>query len=430
MSSSFRKRAPAGQAKPPPATRLNTHSAQLLVSTGVPSLDDVLGGGLPVGGVLLIEEDRQTGYSNTLLSYFASQAIAAGHKLCIVNADHQMDLTSQLPGWAGAVRGPAAAEAAETKETPKTSSAVDSSDAMKIAWRYQNLPKLGEGEDDKPDSGSSSRQSTDAGNEVKYCEQFDLSLRIPKELVDKARPIIIDGESIFDMANTEQYGGDMYQYLLDRISAIIQDGYSSLVPVPANTERNILRIELRSLGSGFWQGKSPTAILQFLHKLRGLLRYSYAACVVSFPVHLYEEAGVRLPIVKRIEHLCDAVVELESFEGTYATPADIIARQIKGSLGVTQDYHGFLHIHKLPRLNSMTASVGRLSLLHTGGGSSNNLAFRLRRKKFSIETYHLPIEGGVTERRVPTADESKPRKRAVAGAGCGSTPGRKDPLEF
>ncbi|KAJ2858382.1 Elongator subunit elp4 [Coemansia erecta] len=426
MSSSFRKRTPAGQAKPPSATRLNTHNAQLLVSTGVPSLDDVLGGGLPVGGVLLIEQDRQTGYSNTLLSYFASQAIAAGHKLCIVNADHQMDLTSMLPGWASAARGPAAEDSRSENSKDKSDS---SSDAMKIAWRYQNLPKLGDIEGDEV---SSSSQQIDAANEVKFCEQFDLSLRIPKEFVDKAQPIIIDGESIFNMANTEQYGGDMYQYVLDRISDIVQDGYSSLIPVPPNTERNILRIELRSLGSGFWQGKSPTSILQFLHRLRGLLRYSYAACVISFPVHLYEDSsGIRLPIVRRIEHLCDAVIELESFEGTYATPADIVARQIKGSLGATQDYHGFLHIHKLPRLNSMTASVGRLSLLHTGGGSSNNLAFRLRRKKFSIETYHLPIEGGVTERRVPASDDAKPQKRAVgAGAGCGSVPGRKDPLEF
>ncbi|KAJ2404140.1 Elongator subunit elp4 [Coemansia sp. RSA 2531] len=168
----------------------------------------------------------------------------------------------------------------------------------------------------------------------------------------------------------------------------------------------------------------------FLHGLRGLLRYSYATCVISFPTYLYEEAGVRLPIVRRIEHLCDAVIELESFEGSNATPSSIVARQIKGEAAVaSQEYHGFLHIHKLPRLNSLTASMGRLSLLHTGGGSANNLAFRLRRKKFSIETYHLPIEGGVTERRVPAKDEPK-TSRLPSGAGCGSTPGRKDPLEF
>ncbi|KAI7826749.1 Elongator complex protein 4 [Kickxella alabastrina] len=392
MSSSFRKRVPAGQqAKPPPATRLNPHSAQLLVSTGVPSLDDVLGGGLPVGGVLLIEQDRQTGYSNTLLSYFASQAIAAGHKLCIVNADQNVDLKTQLPGWASALSG--AAEA--NKEISK---GADDTDAMKIAWRYKNLPKI-----------------SSMAAEVQFCERFDLSLRIPGDVVDKAQP---------------RYDGDMYRCVLDRISELVQDGFSSLTPLKPNTERTILRIELRSLGSG----SKNTSILQFLHELRGLLRYSYAACVISFPVHLYEEAGVRLPIVRRIEHLCDAVIELESFEGTYASPADIVARQTRTDAASSQDYHGFLHIHKLPRLNSLTASMGRLSLLHTGGGSANNLAFRLRRKKFSIETYHLPIEGGTVERRVPGKEEDKKSqgRQSVGkgGVGCGSTPGRKDPLEF
>ncbi|KAJ2016703.1 Elongator subunit elp4 [Coemansia sp. S680] len=429
--SSFKKRVPASQPKPPPATRVNPHSAQLLVSTGVPALDDVLGGGLPVGGVLLIEQDRQTGYSNTLLSYFASQAIAAGHKLCIVNADRDVNLASQLPGWAGVSRsttepGTGTGAVAETEQ-------CDTGDKMQIAWRYQNLPRV-DGRDadaqgrSEPSAGSSSATTT---TDTPYCEKFDLSMRIPQEVIDQARVEIVDSDAISRaMASMESSNGDMYKCVLDKISALINDGFSSLKPLPPNPERNILRIELRSLGSGFWRGSDPNAILMFLHGLRGLLRYSYAACVISFPAYLYEEAGVRLPIVRRIEHLCDAVIELESFEGSNATPSSIVARQIKGEAAVaSQEYHGFLHIHKLPRLNSLTASMGRLSLLHTGGGSANNLAFRLRRKKFSIETYHLPIEGGVTERRVPAKDEPK-TSRLPSGAGCGSTPGRKDPLEF
>ncbi|KAI8326096.1 PAXNEB-domain-containing protein [Martensiomyces pterosporus] len=429
--SSFRKRVPATQAKPPPATKLNPHSAQLLVSTGVPSLDDVLGGGLPVGGVLLIEQDRQTGYSSTLLSYFASQAVAAGHRLCIVNADHEIDLKSQLPGWASAVRGSAEKRKAEEESAEKSKG---KGDAMKIAWRYQNLPKVDNDGEDKAPSGPA--------QSVPFCERFDLSMRIPQEVLDKAQVEVLNGDVIARMSSGGEYAGDMYRCVLDKIAALIDGGFSSLKPLPQDQDRNILRIELRSLGSEFWHGSSPTSILQFLHQLRGLLRYSYAACVISFPAYLYEDAGVRQPIVRRIEHLCDAVIELESFEGAYATPADIVSRQIKAEAAggaasaASQDYHGFLHIHKLPRLNSLTASMGRLSLLHSGGGSANNLAFRLRRKKFSIETYHLPIEGGVTERRVPAKDEGKPNRTGASspsvgsGAGCGSRPGHKDPLEF
>ncbi|KAJ2850016.1 Elongator subunit elp4 [Coemansia brasiliensis] len=412
--SSFRKRVPESQVKLPPATRLNPHSAQLLVSTGVPSLDDLLGGGMPVGGILMIEEDRQTGYSNTLLSYFSSQAIAAGHKLCVVNADQGVDLKAQLPGWT----------TSETSQVETSASSRKDDEAMKIAWRYQNMPRV-DSDDTPVGAGSAGSQ------EVPFCDRFDLMLRIQPQAVDQAQVEIIDESRLFDMANSAKYGGDIYECVLDKISEMINDGFSSLKPASTlAANRNILRIELASLGSGFWSGSNSLSILKFLYRLRGMLRYSYAVCMISFPVHLYEESGVRLPIVRRIEHLCDAVIELESFEGTYAKPADIVARQMKGSTA-TQEYHGFVHIHKLPRLNSLTASMGRLSLLHTGGGSANNLAFRLRRKKFSIETYHLPIEGGVSERRVPKDDPKALRPGiSVGGMGCGSTPGRQDPLEF
>ncbi|KAJ2160156.1 Elongator subunit elp4 [Coemansia sp. RSA 552] len=429
--SSFRKRVPAAQAKLPPATRLNPQSAQLLVSTGVPSLDDVLGGGLPVGGVLLVEEDRGTEYSSTLLSYFSSQAIAAGHKLCVVNADKEVDLASQLPGWAGAAEQTqtAAADSNRSQKDPLQKGAA-ADDAMRIAWRYQNLPRV---DADNDDSQGRAASNSALANERPYCERFDLLLRIPAATIASANVQVLDADRIQQLTAAEEPGCDMYQSVLKQISSLIDSGFSSLAPPVPNTERSVLRISIQSLGSGFWQGADSLAILQFLRRLRGLLRYSYAVCVVSLPVHLYEEGGSRLPIVRRIEHLCDAVIELESFEGAYASPADIAARQLSSEAGPTaQEYHGFLHIHKLPRLNSLTASMGRLSLLHTGGGSANNLAFRLRRKKFSIETYHLPIEGGVSERRVSAVDEAGPRHAApgVGGVGCGSTPGRKDPLAF
>ncbi|KAJ1731974.1 Elongator subunit elp4 [Coemansia biformis] len=413
--SSFRKRTSAPQAKLPPATRLNPHSGQLLVSTGVPALDDVLGGGLPVGGILLVEEDRHTGYSGALLSCFASQAVAAGHRLCVVDADRKVDPRAQFPGWAGATRGPLAAGASAGGDAPPPRGAAG--DTMKIAWRYQSLPRV-DGDDGGPGKGPA-----DGSRGVPFCEQFDLSTRIPAEAIDKARIEVLDGDSLLRMAGGANYGGDTYRCVLDKLSALIDDGYSSLKPAAPNTDRGILRIELRSLGSGFWQGSDSLSILRFLHGLRGLLRYSYATCVASFPAYLYEDAGGRLPVVRRVEHLCDAVVELESFEGAYASPSDIVARQARAGVGAAagaaaQDYHGFVHIHKLPRLNSLTASAGRLSLLHTGGGSANNLAFRLRRKKFSIETYHLPIEGGVGERRVP-----------VDSHGAAAS-GRTDPLAF
>lgn len=87
-------------------------------------------------------------------------------------------------------------------------------------------------------------------------------------------------------------------------------------------------------------------------------------------------------------------------------------------------------------------------------GGSNDLGFKLRRKRFAIETFHLPPEGGVVTRRTEppssttassassNSDEKKKESKGLSslanrgpkkiggGIGCGSTPGKVDPLEF
>lgn len=82
--------------------------------------------------------------------------------------------------------------------------------------------------------------------------------------------------------------------------------------------RNVLRILLQSFGSPMWNSSAELAQqLQFLHALRGLLRNSFAVCYVTFPSHLFAAQHVR-----RVLHLCDSAVRLQSFQGTrYALTA-------------------------------------------------------------------------------------------------------------
>ena len=147
--------------------------------------------------------------------------------------------------------------------------------------------------------------------------------------------------------------------------------------------------------------------------------------------------------------MCDAVVEVESFAGIYQHYSFMFKNAIvdcyrffpslTGSPATTNaiysaTYHGLFHVHKLPTLNSLVPSSTKLSILSGGGG--NNLGFKLRRKKFTIETFHLPPEGGINERRVaPEKSQSKKKENksgiSVGGSGCGTIPGRKvDPYDF
>ena len=51
-------------------------------------------------------------------------------------------------------------------------------------------------------------------------------------------------------------------------------------------------------------------MVQFMHALRGLLRSSIGACIITFPAHLHSAETV-----KKVENLADYVVRLESFDG-------------------------------------------------------------------------------------------------------------------
>lgn len=51
---------------------------------------------------------------------------------------------------------------------------------------------------------------------------------------------------------------------------------------------------------------------KFFHALRGLLRFSFGTAVVTVPAYLYDEVP---NVMKRIEHMVDAVIEIESFAG-------------------------------------------------------------------------------------------------------------------
>jgi hypothetical protein len=54
----------------------------------VSSLDAILGGGLAIGSLLLVDEDAHGSYSDVLLKYFLSQGAANGHELLLGTAEH------------------------------------------------------------------------------------------------------------------------------------------------------------------------------------------------------------------------------------------------------------------------------------------------------------------------------------------------------
>lgn len=84
-----------------------------------------------------------------------------------------------------------------------------------------------------------------------YCNQFDLTKRVPSEVLEKANINMLNWD------NNEEEEDD-YKTLLNQIRKVVLDGnFSSAIPVAPGTPRHALRVAIHSLASPSWQSTSP-----------------------------------------------------------------------------------------------------------------------------------------------------------------------------
>uniref|UniRef100_A0A672FKW5 Elongator complex protein 4 n=1 Tax=Salarias fasciatus TaxID=181472 RepID=A0A672FKW5_SALFA len=337
-----------------PGTRPSVQNGQLLVSTGVTSLDYLLGGGLAVGTVLLIEEDRYDSYSRMILKYFLAEGVVCQHKLFVASAqDNPEDILQELPSpILDDVAIPKVVEQPRLPCEPQ-----DRLDAMKIAWRYQNLPKV------QSALASSSR----------FGHYYDVSKTMEPEIRQAAkchRFYLPDHPT--QSSNTHSPMLESYSALLKSLEEVIhREGFDVVAPMPKS--RNILRVGLHSLGSALWgddlschdNPRHRHALTTFLYGLRALLRSSLSVAVVTVPSHLIQDRA----LMGSITRLCDNAIALESFKGSERETNPLY-----------KDYHGLLHVHQVPHLNSLANQLP----------DHKDLAFKLKRKQFSIEVCWKP----------------------------------------
>ncbi|XP_011360849.1 elongator complex protein 4 isoform X1 [Pteropus vampyrus] len=373
-------------------TRPSVRNGQLLVSTGLPALDQLLGGGLAVGTVLLIEEDKYNIYSPLLFKYFLAEGIISGHTLLVASAkDEPAEILQELP--APLLDDNCKREFDEGVYNHETS---ESNIKMKIAWRYQLLPKMEAG----PVSSS------------RFGHYYDSSKKIPQELLDasKCHGFFLP-EKISSTLNVESCSlTHGYIQLLQFIQKIIyEEGFDG--SNPQKKQKNILRIGIQNLGSPLWGDDvcctencdNSYSLTKFLYILRGLLRTSLSACIITMPTHLIQNKA----IIARITNLSDTVVHLESFIGSERETNPLY-----------KDYHGLIHIRQIPRLNNLICDVSDVK----------DLAFKLKRKLFTIERLHLPPDLSDTASRSSRQDLAESAK--LLGPGCGVMAGGKKHLDF
>ncbi|CAH1285118.1 unnamed protein product [Diabrotica balteata] len=325
-----------------PGTAYSSQNGHLLVSSGIPSLDTLLGGGIPVGTVVLIEEDFHGSYSKIVLKYFLAEGIVSNHSTLVASQDvNPSNIIKELP-----------AVIDSDLEPERVLQSPGISDKMKIAFRYQNLP---------------TRDS--ARHHVKHIGHiYDLSKNMSFSDIENSDICYWTGQRIENGSRT--YSNPAYNALLKSIRNKIKDGKFFLKDSPE--KRTVLRIGVHSLGSPMWLPHrkslhsidSTRDLDKFIFCLRALVRSAYAVAVVTIPTHLYHEISL-----DRCIHSSDIAMRLQAFSGTELENNQSLA-----------EYHGFFYLTKLAAINSLASR-------HPG---SMEYAFKLRRKKFSIDVLHLP----------------------------------------
>lgn len=312
------------------------------ISSGIPSLDYVIGGGLPTGGIFLIEEDILGSYSRIILKYFLAEGIVCKHDLFISSAEEKPEeIAKELPQ--------ACTLTTDERKINETNS------EMKIAWRYEGLSQV----------------ESSFGSNSNFGHHFDLSKHIDLETINSTNITYCYLRQNDDKINA--FKNSLYNSLLIKIKTVIsKEKYSR-----TNKEKNILRITIQSLGSPVWMALDCDSdesisnygqdLLKFLYCLRKLVQDKNVVICVTIPSHLFEDDH----IIKRILYSVDNAVKIESFAGSS-----------KETNPVYSDYHGLFHITKLSTVYSLVPFVP----------PSLDLAFKLKRKKFLIEKLHLPPE--------------------------------------
>uniref|UniRef100_A0A0N5ARE1 Elongator complex protein 4 n=1 Tax=Syphacia muris TaxID=451379 RepID=A0A0N5ARE1_9BILA len=117
-------------------SRIKLKSRCPITSVGCPYVDDLLGGGLPVNGVYMIDECNSRSYASVLEKYFIAEGIFYNHKILVASPQLQIFETMKtLPE-----RVSSDYENLTNDQLQNVKEGIDSN--LKIAWRYSTAPKM------------------------------------------------------------------------------------------------------------------------------------------------------------------------------------------------------------------------------------------------------------------------------------------------
>ena len=168
-------------------TRPSPYNSQPLLSTGLASLDDIFGGGLPLSSAVLVDQDADGVYADLLLRFWIAQGVQCKQHVIVVassldDAGGPQGLTSSLMG---PDRGDAVAGPAKDDDEDKHEEAAGKDERLKIAFRYAKM---------KQHAVTVPEPSPPSSAGETYCTTFDLTTTMRLSSAERARLHSVDVE--------------------------------------------------------------------------------------------------------------------------------------------------------------------------------------------------------------------------------------------
>ncbi|KAF6264687.1 Elongator complex protein 4 [Scenedesmus sp. NREL 46B-D3] len=323
-------------------TRPGLHG-QVLISTGLAGLDRLLGGGLPLGSILLLLEDSNSQQHLNLMKCFMAEGVCCKHSVAWVTAQQLTPdstaafLPDQARSGSSSISQPAQQVSSTTSSAGTAAaggSAAAPDDGLKIAWQYRKyIQSQQRAEPVAPDksrtsssnssstqassSKSSSSSSSSAAKNVaagigrEWCRQYDLTKGLT--------PAQLAGTKFTTCCCTSRSEGSGAVAAAGAAAAGFVQRFqpSGPIPIPSQDPGSIGRLVIQSLGSPDWWPSSSSSsssslagmeagILCALADLRLQIQDATCAALVMCPAELFSES-----FQARLQHLADAVLRIQ-----------------------------------------------------------------------------------------------------------------------
>uniref|UniRef100_A0A0E0HTZ6 Elongator complex protein 4 n=1 Tax=Oryza nivara TaxID=4536 RepID=A0A0E0HTZ6_ORYNI len=312
------------------------------VSSGIPDLDRILGGGFLIGSVVMIMEDSDAPHHLLLLRSFMAQGVVHKQPLLFAGPMKEPRLfLGTLPAVASSKEdGRQRGMGAGTNSDGRTSD-----EALRIAWQYKKY--FGE---------EKTSHAEHRDNKQEFSNDFDLRKPLERHLLNAQNIESLKKETLLVSSRTV-VPHSCPNFREKMVEMRMLDGllYNHYVHHNADTLR-----------------RKDWDMVSFIRSLKAMVRASNAVAVITFPNTVLSSS-----FCKRWQHLADTLLSIK------AIPDE--DKELAKLLTGYQDMVGFLHVHKVAQTNSQVPVILEASTF--------SLKLRKRRSLVLERLNQAPVDG-------------------------------------